>query len=154
MVKIVFFAILLSLFSMADSVNVDSKESVESNVDSKNATETNAESKDVDFKNLESKNAQSGMITDEDFITAKEYGKYLYENPRGISCKSCHGEYGEGGTLASYAHRDKPKELIAPSITNVSFEGFKNALQKSKGVMPKYYLTEQETQAIYDYIKN
>ncbi|EHN2731235.1 hypothetical protein KGG34_001311, partial [Campylobacter jejuni] len=29
-----------------------------------------------------------------DFITLKEYSKMLYENPRGISCKECHGADG------------------------------------------------------------
>ena len=37
-----------------------------------------------------------------DFITLKEYAKMLYENPRGISCKECHGIDGSEQILGYY----------------------------------------------------
>ncbi|EIQ1605782.1 hypothetical protein LUR78_001525, partial [Campylobacter jejuni] len=37
-----------------------------------------------------------------DFITLKEYSKMLYENPRGISCKECHGANGSEQILGYY----------------------------------------------------
>lgn len=37
-----------------------------------------------------------------DFITLKEYSKMLYENPRGISCKECHGADGSEQILGYY----------------------------------------------------
>ncbi|RDU67157.1 cytochrome C oxidase subunit III [Helicobacter didelphidarum] len=96
-------------------------------------------------------NTQS-FITSGDFITEKEYGKYLYQNPRGISCKSCHGEYGEGSLLATYIDRNQEKQLYAPNITNHTIQDFSKAVKYPKGVMPTYYLTDIEIQAIYQFI--
>lgn len=94
------------------------------------------------------------IVSEYDFITANEYGKYLYENPRGISCKRCHGEFGEGKMIAKYIKNGKEVELKAPNIVTLSKEKFELALINSKGVMPKYYLTKQEIDAIYAYIKS
>lgn len=91
-------------------------------------------------------------VLEGDFITEKEYGKYLYENPRGISCRVCHGEYGEGTILATYKHRGKEKELHAPNITGLDIKEFKAKVNNAQGVMPKYYLTDSEIEAIYEYI--
>ena len=55
----------------------------------------------------------------------ENYGKNLYENPRGIACNKCHGNKGEGGVIAHYKH---------------------------KGVMPRYFLTDEEITAIYMYL--
>ncbi|MBL0722011.1 MAG: hypothetical protein JJV88_05470 [Sulfurovum sp.] len=38
------------------------------------------------------------LIGESDFITDLEYGEMLYNNPRGVSCASCHGI---GDTAAS-----------------------------------------------------
>lgn len=106
------------------------------------------------FLNLAKSQKDSNIISEQDFITLSEYGKYLYENPRGISCKACHGEIGRGEIVAKYKKNDKEIELKAPNITTLSKEKFERALTYSKGIMPKYYLTKQEIDAIYSYIKS
>ena len=95
-----------------------------------------------------------------DFITKTEYAKMLYLNPRGIGCDKCHGAKGEGSLISKYKHFDKKAnktvddELRAPKINDIDFESFKAALTKPKGVMPSYFLTDEETTIIYEYITN
>lgn len=98
---------------------------------------------DIDSKTL----ASSGQ-----FMTEDEYGSYLYQDPRGISCKRCHGEYGKGQHLVSYTNRGKNVDINAPDITQLDFDSFSNALRTTSAVMPKYYLTDSEIRAIYKYI--
>lgn len=80
----------------------------------------------------------------------------LYENPRGISCGSCHGKNGAGSKIANfkYSNKKNAKEQIlsAPNITEISLEKFKNALLKGKNIMPRYYLTDEEITAIYEFV--
>ncbi|MCH5336489.1 MAG: c-type cytochrome [Campylobacter sp.] len=79
----------------------------------------------------------------------------LYENPRGISCKSCHGIDGAEQILGHYTEKGVKKAFIVPSIQNLSFEEFKNSLRKfkdTKSIMPNYSLTDDEIAALYDYI--
>ena len=93
-----------------------------------------------------------------DFITKTEYAKMLYLNPRGIGCDKCHGAKGEGSLISKYKHFDKKAnktvddELRAPKINDIEFESFKAALTKPKGVMPSYFLTDEETTILYEYI--
>ncbi|WP_299547294.1 cytochrome c [uncultured Helicobacter sp.] len=94
------------------------------------------------------------LKAEESFITPLEYGKMLYENPRGISCLECHGQYGEGNKVANYTHKKQVKSIHAPRINNLDFNTFKKALQKGKRVMPKYYLTADEIEAIYKYLQS
>ena len=95
-----------------------------------------------------------------DFITKTEYAKMLYLNPRGIGCDKCHGAKGEGSLISKYKHFDKKAnetvddELRAPKINDIEFESFKAALTKPKGVMPSYFLTDEETTILYEYITN
>ena len=95
-----------------------------------------------------------------DFITRTEYAKMLYLNPRGIGCDKCHGAKGEGSLISKYKHFDKKAnktvddELRAPKINDIEFESFKAALTKPKGVMPSYFLTDEETTILYEYITN
>ena len=95
-----------------------------------------------------------------DFITKTEYAKMLYLNPRGIGCDKCHGTKGEGSLISKYKHFDKranktvDDELRAPKINDIEFESFKAALTKPKGVMPSYFLTDEETTILYEYITN
>ncbi len=94
------------------------------------------------------------------FITKLEYGKMLYNNPRGISCAKCHGKYAQGKIISKYYITKKNQKILkiikAPNIQNVSFEEFKKKLfHKYLSVMPKYdYLTNQEISAIYLYIQS
>ena len=84
----------------------------------------------------------------------------LYLNPRGIGCDKCHGAKGEGSLISKYKHFDKKAnktvddELRAPKINDIEFESFKAALTKPKGVMPSYFLTDEETTILYEYITN
>ena len=95
-----------------------------------------------------------------DFITKTEYAKMLYLNPRGIGCDKCHGIKGEGSLISKYKRFDKKAnktvddELRAPKINDIDFESFKAALTKPKGVMPSYFLTDEETTILYEYITN
>ena len=84
--------------------------------------------------------------------TSSEYGKNLYENPRGIACNKCHGDKGEGAIIAHYKHKGVEKSLHAPRINNIEFSAFTKALNTQKGVMPIYYLTDEEITAIYMYL--
>lgn len=91
-----------------------------------------------------------------DFITLKEYSKMLYENPRGISCKECHGADGSEQILGYYMKNGIKTAYKVPSIQNLSFENFKNSLNQSKdakSIMPNYSLTNDEIVTLYNYIK-
>ncbi len=92
-------------------------------------------------------------FAEESFITTAEYGRMLYENPRGIGCVECHGHYGEGDRIANYTYRKQAKSIQAPRINDLDFKSFKEALQSGKKVMPKYYLTASEIEAIYKYLQ-
>ena len=67
---------------------------------------------------------------------------------------------GEGSLISKYKHFDKKTnktvddELRAPKINDIDFESFKAALTKPKGVMPSYFLTDEETTILYEYITN
>lgn len=92
-----------------------------------------------------------------DFITQREYAKMLYENPRGISCKECHGESGKEQILEYITHKGKKTPFIVPNIQSVSFDEFVRALsqtRKAKSIMPTYSLTKEEIKALYAYIQN
>lgn len=95
-----------------------------------------------------------------DFITKTEYAKMLYSNPRGIGCDKCHGKRGEGALIAKFKHFDKKSnqmvdgELRAPAINNLDFWKFSEALKRPKDVMPSYFLTDEETLLLYEYVKN
>jgi len=113
---------------------------------------------------------------DSSFITQKEYGKMLYENPRGIGCNKCHGDNAKGSFIASYKHKQKKEinkklyTITAPDITNIDFVLFKKVvnnipltkadkkiLNRSKNhisIMPKYFLTDDELKSIHFYLKN
>lgn len=104
------------------------------------------------YSEIQDTNNKDSIVSEYDFITASEYGKYLYENPRGISCKSCHGDFGEGEVIAKYMKNDKEIEIKAPNILTLSKEKFELAFTHTKGIMPKYYLTKQEIDAIFSYI--
>ena len=92
----------------------------------------------------------------EDFITPKEYAKMLYENPRGVSCRSCHGVDGAEQILAYYIKDGKKVPFIIPSIQNISFEKFIKSLDTNKtkkSIMPSYSLTKNEVLSLYNYIQ-
>ena len=101
----------------------------------------------------------------ESFLSAVEYGRMLYKNPRGISCQQCHGVAGRGGQkIAKYYDKHKnPKILRGVDIRDYSFEELRDSLNneykennrtKRHKIMPMYYLTDEEVKAIYTYIQD
>jgi len=95
---------------------------------------------------------------DNSFITKFEYGQMLYENPRGIGCHKCHGKDAKGSFIALYKDKDKNiHKITAPNITNLTKEKFykKVKVKKNKSkIMPTYFLTDDELDSIFFYIKN
>jgi hypothetical protein len=90
----------------------------------------------------------------EDFISHYEYGQMLYNNPRGVSCSECHGENGEGRTIVSYKDVDGKKKVIKGSdIRKKSFSCMLDSVDIYHKIMPRYYLTDEEVKAIFDYLK-
>jgi len=90
----------------------------------------------------------------EDFITEFEYGQMLYQNPRGASCVSCHGETGEGRPIGEYRTRHGEKvTLNGPDIRHATLEAVRRSVREGKGVMPRYFLTEDEIRTIYTYLQ-
>ena len=104
--------------------------------------------------------------TEESFLLELEYGKMLYNNPRGVACNKCHGKEGKGGQVIAkyYDKNSNPKLLRGVDITHYTFEQLKASLEnrfKDKQnhrvrhkIMPIYYLTDQEIKAIHTYLKS
>jgi hypothetical protein len=86
------------------------------------------------------------------FITQEEYAAQLYKNPRGIGCQHCHGEKGEGKTVAKYLHKGEEKSFRGPVINNLNYASFYAALSKRIDSMPRYFLTPKEISALYFYL--
>jgi cytochrome c553 len=102
--------------------------------------------------------------TQKSFLSSIEYGRMLYKNPRGISCSQCHGKEGKGGQkIAKYYDKKRnPKLLKGVDITSYSFKDLRASLKnqyrennkrKRHKIMPMYYLTNEEVQAIFDYLQ-
>ena len=104
--------------------------------------------------------------TDDGFLLEIEYGKMLYNNPRGISCSKCHGEEGKGGQkIAKYYDKYRnPKILKGLDITGYTLEELDASLENrykdrdnrqiKHKIMPMYYLTKEEIKAIYAYLQS
>ncbi len=107
------------------------------------------------------------------FITNLEYGKMLYNNPRGISCAKCHGIKGEGKIITSFINKKGEKKIIKTlPLKKLTFEKLKKSLFHNFNlkqirhkypnspliyidIMPKYdYLTDNEIKAILLYLKS
>lgn len=120
-----------------------------------------------DSSNTINSNTQEDNLsveTSESFLSSVEYGRMLYKNPRGISCAQCHGKTGKGGKkIAKYYDKNKnPKLLKEVDITSYTLEELKASLRneyreknriKYHKIMPMYYLTKEEVQAIFDYLQ-
>lgn len=92
-----------------------------------------------------------------DFLTKFEYAKMLYNDPRGISCRKCHGDNGETLSVFNYySHYRRGKherEIVIRPINKLSFREFKRGLSRRIRFMPIYRLSDKEIEAIYFYIK-
>lgn len=89
----------------------------------------------------------------EDFISHYEYGEMLYDNPRGVSCSQCHGQKGEGKVIVQYQDEEGKRVINGPDIRKKSLSEMTRSLNSYHTIMPRYYLTEEEAKAIYDYIQ-
>ena len=111
------------------------------------------------------------------FITKFEYGKMLYNNPRGIGCNSCHGDDAKGKKIIDFKQEHDKKiyncDLSVPNIKDIDYAIFSEKINSKKNpnkkfekeevcekliyyanVMPTYFLVEEEIEAIYYYIQN
>ncbi len=86
------------------------------------------------------------------FITPMEYAAQLYKNPRGIGCQHCHGKKGEGRVIAKYIHKGEKKTFEGPAIDRSDFKIFAKQLNKRIKGMPRYFLTQEEVEALYLYV--
>lgn len=82
----------------------------------------------------------------------------LYENPRGISCAKCHGEFGEGLVIAKYKQIDKNTgkkitlDFKTPKINDLELLYFAKKIRNPSGVMPSYFLSNDEIITLYNYL--
>ena len=111
------------------------------------------------------------------FITKFEYGKMLYNNPRGIGCNSCHGDDAKGKKIIDFKQEHDKKiyncNLSVPNIKDIDYAIFSEKINSKKNpnkkfekeevcekliyyanVMPTYFLVEEEIEAIFYYIQN
>lgn len=93
------------------------------------------------------------LTAGEDFISHYEYGEMLYNNPRGVSCAECHGKHGEGKVIVTYQTEKGKKVLSGPDIRRASLKKMIESSNASHKIMPRYYMTNEEVEAIYDYLK-
>lgn len=93
------------------------------------------------------------IYADASFITKDEYATSLYHNPRGIGCNNCHGEKGEGALVANYKHKGQYRSFSAPEIRNSDFQTLYKSLNKRVRGMPRYFLTREEVETLYYYLK-
>ena len=128
---------------------------------------------------LPNANAESmnSLDINNSFITKFEYGKMLYNNPRGIGCNSCHGNDAKGKKIIDFKQEHDKKiyncVLSVPNIKDIDYDTFSTKVNSKKNpnvkcekeqvcekliyyanVMPTYFLVEEEIEAIYYYIKN
>ncbi len=93
------------------------------------------------------------LNANDSFMTNMEYAKMLYKNPRGIGCNKCHGDKGQGSTIAKYKEKGIVKYLKAPAINDLSKKDFFNSFNAEHKIMPKYFLTFSEINTLYFYIQ-
>jgi len=93
------------------------------------------------------------LLANEDFISHYEYGEMLYSQPRGVSCVRCHGESGEGKIIVAFQDSHGKKVLRGPDIRKESLRSMIHSVNRYHKIMPRYYLTNEEMKAIYDYLQ-
>ncbi|MCF6244111.1 MAG: cytochrome c [Sulfurovum sp.] len=89
----------------------------------------------------------------ESFITDYEYGEMLYSNPRGVSCAECHGDSGQGKSIVHYQDIHGNQELRGSDIRTSTLAQMIAALNGYHEIMPRYYLTDDEVEAMYKYLQ-
>jgi len=89
----------------------------------------------------------------ESFISDYEYGEMLYNNPRGVSCAECHGKSGEGKVIVQYQGIHGKDSIRGADIRQKSLVDMIDSVARYHKVMPRYYLTDEEVIAIYDFLQ-
>jgi len=89
----------------------------------------------------------------EDFISHYEYGEMLYANPRGVSCFQCHGKDGSGRIIVEFRDIHGKKTIQGPDIRQEDLSSMIKSVNSYHKIMPRYYLTDEEVKAIYDYLQ-
>ena len=92
------------------------------------------------------------LCAEESFMSHYEYGEMLYNNPRGVSCAQCHGKHGEGKVIVTYQDKKGKQTIAGPDIRDEDLSSMLEAVSKNHKIMPRYYLTDEEVEAIYDYL--
>ncbi|MDD2888943.1 MAG: hypothetical protein PHY66_14185 [Aliarcobacter sp.] len=157
---------LILLFAYAFSYTVNAEENQQ------------PELRELEQKTVEPKPQQDQLDINNSFITKYEYGKMLYNNPRGIGCNSCHGNDARGRKMVDFKQQLLDKKvyncsLVIPDIKNIDYETFSTKVNSKKNpnlkfekeqvcekliyyanVMPTYFLVEEEIEAIFYYIQN
>lgn len=134
--------------------------------------------KQIEVKEPEHKEPQDLVDINNSFITKYEYGKMLYNNPRGIGCNSCHGDDARGKKMVEFKQQLSDTKiyncvLVVPDIKSIDYETFSTKVNSKKNpnvkfekeqvcekliyyanVMPTYFLVEEEIEAIFYYIQN
>ena len=77
----------------------------------------------------------------------------LYKNPRGVSCEGCHGPKGEGQKMGRLIRGKKEINITAPDIKKTTIEQIRKSMNVKKSIMPSYFLTDSELDAIVFYIR-
>jgi mono/diheme cytochrome c family protein len=93
------------------------------------------------------------LHADEDFISHYEYGEMLYNTPRGVSCSQCHGKRGEGTTIVEFRDIHGKQQIKGSDIRRETLHAMINSVNSYHKIMPRYYLTDEEVKAIYDYLQ-
>ena len=90
----------------------------------------------------------------EDFISHYEYGEMLFNNPRGVSCSQCHGKDGAGTIIVKFRDEEGKEAVIKGSdIRRDTLQSMIKSINSYHEIMPRYYLTDEEIKAIYDYLQ-
>jgi len=78
----------------------------------------------------------------------------LYHDPHGASCAACHGETGKGGVITEYRDTEgRYRTLTAPDIRDATPANIKKSIATGKGIMPRYFLTDEEIETIHAYLQ-
>ena len=76
------------------------------------------------------------------FITKFEYGKMLYNNPRGIGCNSCHGDDAKGKKIIDFKQEHDKKiyncNLSVPNIKDIDYAIFSEKINSKKNPNKKF----------------
>ncbi len=90
----------------------------------------------------------------EDFISHYDYGEMLFNNPRGVSCSQCHGKDGAGTIIVKFRDEEGKQAVIKGSdIRRDTLQSMIKSVNSYHEIMPRYYLTDEEVEAIYDYLQ-